>query len=112
MTYDLRQVALFGEATYKLLDRLGLTAGLRWYDWEEDKTFRSGGGFSNSDAQNQDVTVSSDGFTPRFMVSYEANDNVTMNAQVSGAFVSAELMTRLTSCFAGMLMILSGVSGV
>ena len=86
LTYDLRQVALFGEATYKLLDRLGLTAGLRWYDWEEDKTFRSGGGFSNSDAQNQDVTVSSDGFTPRFVVSYEANDNVTMNAQVSRGF--------------------------
>ena len=86
LTYDLRQIALFGEATYKLLDRLGLTAGLRWYDWEEDKTFRSGGGFSNADAQNQDITVSSDGFTPRFMVSYDANDNVTMNAQVSRGF--------------------------
>ena len=86
LTYDLRQIALFGEATYKLLDRLGLTAGLRWYDWEEDKTFRSGGGFSNPDAQNQDVTVSSDGFTPRFMVSYDANDNVTMNAQISRGF--------------------------
>lgn len=86
LTYDLRQIALFGEATYKLLDRLGLTAGLRWYDWEEDKTFRSGGGFSNADAQNQDVTVSSDGFTPRFMVSYDANDNITLNAQVSRGF--------------------------
>ncbi len=86
LTYDLRQIALFGEATYKLLDRLGLTAGLRWYDWEEDKTFRSGGGFSNPDAQNQDITVSSDGFTPRFMVSYDANDNVTMNAQISRGF--------------------------
>ncbi len=86
LTYDLRQVALFGEATYKLLDRLGLTAGLRWYDWEEDKTFRSGGGFSNADAQNQDITVSSDGFTPRFMLSYDANDNLTVNAQVSRGF--------------------------
>ena len=86
LTYDLRQVALFGEATYKLLDRLGLTAGLRWYDWEEDKTFKSGGPFSNSAAQNQDVTVSSDGFTPRFMVSYDANDNVTVNAQISRGF--------------------------
>ena len=86
LTYDLRQIALFGEATYKLLERLGLTAGLRWYDWEEDKTFRSGGGFSNSDAQNQDVTVSSDGFTPRFMVSYEADDNVVLNAQISRGF--------------------------
>ncbi len=86
LTYDLRQVAIFGEATYALLERLDLTAGLRWYDWEEDKTFKSGGVFSNWDAQNQDITVSSDGFTPRFMVSYDANDNVTVNAQISRGF--------------------------
>ena len=86
LTYDLRQVAIFGEATYALLERLDITAGLRWYDWEEDKTFKSGGVFSNSDAQNQDTTVSSDGFTPRFMVSYDANDNVTVNAQISRGF--------------------------
>ena len=86
LTYDLRQVALFGEATYKLLDRLGLTAGLRWYDWEEDKTFKSGGPFSNSDAQNQEITVSSDGFSPRFIVSYDATDNLTLNAQASRGF--------------------------
>ncbi|MCY4261908.1 MAG: TonB-dependent receptor, partial [Candidatus Dadabacteria bacterium] len=86
LTYDLRQMAVFGEMTYQLLQRLGLTAGLRWYDWKEDKTFRSGGGFSNSAAPNQDVTVSSDGFTPRFMVSYAAADNVTVNAQISRGF--------------------------
>lgn len=86
LTYDLRQIALFGEATYTLLDRLDLTAGLRWYDWEEDKTFKSGGPFSNSTAQNQDVTVSSDGFSPRFMVSYDANHNVSFNAQISRGF--------------------------
>ncbi len=86
LTYDLRQVAIFGEATYTLLERLDVTAGLRWYDWEEDKTFKSGGVFSNWDAQNQDITVSSDGFTPRFMVSYDANDNVTINAQASRGF--------------------------
>ena len=86
LTYDLRQVAIFGEATYTLLERLDLTAGLRWYDWEEDKTFKSGGVFSNWDAQNQDITISSDGFTPRFVVSYDATDNVTVNAQVSRGF--------------------------
>ena len=86
LTYDLRQVAVFGEATYMLFDRLGLTAGLRWYDWEEDKTFRSGNLFSNSDAQNQDITVSSNGFTPRFMVSYDVTDRVALNAQASQGF--------------------------
>ena len=86
LTYDLRQVAVFGEATYTLFDRLDVTAGLRWYDWEEDKTFRSGGGFSNSAAQNQNVTVSSNGFTPRFMVNYDVTDRVAVNAQASRGF--------------------------
>ena len=90
LTYDLRQVAVFGEATYTFFDRLGLTAGLRWYDWKEDKTFKSGGVFSNHQAgskgQNQDPTVSSDGFAPRFMVSYDVTDEVVVNAQASRGF--------------------------
>ena len=91
LTYDLRQVAVFGEATYTFFDRLGLTAGVRWYDWKEDKTFKSGGIFSNyieddPRGQNQRVTVSSDGFAPRFMVSYDVTDHVAVNAQASRGF--------------------------
>ena len=86
LTYDLKQSALFGEITYALFDRMDLTAGLRWYDWEEDKTFRSGGPFSNQTAQDQDARVSSDGYNPRFMVSYEATENIRVNAQVSKGF--------------------------
>lgn len=86
LTYDLRQVAVFGEATYTVFNRLGLTAGVRWYDWKEDKTFKSGGVFSNSAAQNQNMTVSSDGFAPRFMVSYDVTDHVAVNAQASRGF--------------------------
>ena len=86
LTYDLTQLAVFGEATYTPYDRLRLTAGLRWYEWEEDKTFRSGGIFSNADAQNQEVTTQSDGFAPRFLVSYDITDPVTVNAQVSRGF--------------------------
>ena len=91
LTYDLRQVAVFGEATYTFFDRLGLTAGLRWYDWKEDKTFKSGGVFSNyieddPRGQNQRVTVSSDGFAPRFMVSYDVSDQISVNAQASRGF--------------------------
>ena len=86
LTYDLRQIAVFGEATYTFFDRLGVTAGLRWYDWEEDKTFKSGGAFSNLEEQNQNVTVSSNGLTPRFMVSYDVTDHVAVNAQASRGF--------------------------
>ena len=35
------------------------------------------------DAQNQNVTVSSNGLTPRFMVSYDVTDRVAVNAQAS-----------------------------
>ena len=86
LTYDLRQVALFGESTLTLLDRLDLTAGLRWYDWKEDKTFKSGGVFSNSDAQNQEVTTKSNGFAPRFMANYKVTDQIAVNAQASRGF--------------------------
>ena len=86
LTYDLSQIAVFGEATYTLFDRLDLTAGLRWYDWEEDKTFKSGGVFSNLAAQSQNVTVSSNGLTPRFMVNYDVTDRVAVNAQASRGF--------------------------
>ena len=86
LTYDLSQIAVFGEATYTFFDRLGVTAGLRWYDWEEDKTFKSGGIFSNGTAQSQNVTVSSNGLTPRFMVDYDVTDRVAVNAQASRGF--------------------------
>ena len=86
LTYDLKQSALFGELTYTLLNRLDLTIGLRRYGWEEDKTFRSGGPFSNPTARDQDIRVSSDGYNPRYIVSYEATDNIRVNAQVSKGF--------------------------
>ena len=37
-------------------------------------------------AQNQNVTVSSNGFTPRFMVNYDVTDRVALNAQASRGF--------------------------
>ncbi len=86
LTYDLQQFALFGEASYELFERLDLTAGLRWYTWDEDKTFKSGGFFSNSAAQNQEVSQDSDGFSPRFIVSYDLTDQVSLNAQASRGF--------------------------
>ena len=86
LSYDLRQIAVFGEATYTFFDRLDVTAGLRWYDWEEDKTFKSGAIYSNLDSQYEKATVSSNGLTPRFMVRYDATDHVAVNAQASRGF--------------------------
>lgn len=84
LPYDIRQVALFGESTLELSDGLALTAGLRWYDWEEERSFISGGIFSNSD-RYKDKTKSN-GFTPRFLASWALTDQVTVNAQASRGF--------------------------
>ncbi|HET8948072.1 MAG TPA: TonB-dependent receptor [Candidatus Polarisedimenticolia bacterium] len=46
--YDLDQFAVFGETTMKFNDRFSLTAGLRWYDYKEDKGQFVDGQFSGN----------------------------------------------------------------
>lgn len=84
LPYNIDQLAIFGELTYAVSDRLDVTVGGRWYDFDEERTFTSGGLFSNGD--NQTDTTSSDGFNPRIMASYQLNDDVTINAQASEGF--------------------------
>jgi len=84
LPYDIHQFALFGEVSYDFTDQLTLTAGGRYYDFSEERRFTSGGLFANGDDQ-LDSTESS-GFTPRFLLSYEINDNLTLNAQASQGF--------------------------
>ncbi len=81
--YDIEQTAIFGEISYDF-GRLTTTAGLRYYDFSETRTFKSGGLFANGD-NNTDRTKS-DGFNPRLLLSYEASDDVTINLQASKGF--------------------------
>ena len=83
LPYDIRQTALFGEVSYTF-GRVTATAGGRYYDFREERQFVSGGLFSGGD-NRQDRTESS-GFSPRFILSWEAADNVRVNAQVSKGF--------------------------
>lgn len=85
LPYDIKQSALFGEVTFNLSETFRLTAGGRFYDFEEDRVFWSGGLFSNGDGPFTDTT-SSDGFTPRVLASWAYNDRVTFNAQASQGF--------------------------
>jgi outer membrane receptor protein involved in Fe transport len=84
LPYDIEQLAGFGEGTWDINDRLHLTAGGRYYDFSETRQFNSGGLFSNGD-NNIDKTSSS-GFSPRAILTYEAADNVRVNAQASKGF--------------------------
>jgi iron complex outermembrane recepter protein len=84
LPYDLEQTAVFGEATYDLTDRLHVTAGGRFYDYQETRAILQGGLFSTLADQTDET--SADGFTPRIMASYDFSDAVTFNAQASQGF--------------------------
>ena len=84
LPYDIQQIAVFGEVSFDITDAFALTVGGRWYDFEESRRFYTGGLFANGDDQTD--TTTSDGFTPRVMASFDLNDAVTLNAQVSEGF--------------------------
>jgi iron complex outermembrane receptor protein len=83
LPYDIRQKAAFGEATYDF-GRFELTAGGRYYDFKEERSFKSGGLFSNGD--NRTDETSSSGFTPRVLASFEATDDIRINLQAAKGF--------------------------
>lgn len=83
LPYDIEQMAVFGEASYEM-GRLTITGGGRFYDFSEERRFTSGGLFANGDDQVDET--SSNGFTPRVLLSYEATDSITLNAQAAQGF--------------------------
>jgi iron complex outermembrane receptor protein len=85
LPYNIEQIAIFGEATYAFTDRLDFTVGARYYDFEESRTITTGGLFANGDTGQLDET-SSNGITPRFLLSYDVSDALTLNAQASQGF--------------------------
>ncbi|ODU19711.1 MAG: TonB-dependent receptor [Sphingomonas sp. SCN 67-18] len=82
--YNLKQLAIFGEASYDLTDQLTATMGGRYYAFNEERRFKSGGLFTNLD-DNRDRTES-EGFSPRLLLSYKATRDLTFNAQASKGF--------------------------
>ena len=84
LQYDFEQVALFGEFTYAVNERLDLTAGLRWYDFDESRVQSFDGIFAAPGTTRGSTTA--DGFAPRLIASYELNEDTQLNAQVSKGF--------------------------
>ena len=77
------QKALFGEASYKL-GQVKLIGGGRWYNFHEKRRFHSGGLFSGGDDRTD--KTSSNGFSPRGIVSWEPNRNFSLNLQAAKGF--------------------------
>jgi iron complex outermembrane receptor protein len=84
LSYDFKQFALFGEATYKVTDRFDVTGGLRFYDFEEGRVQTFDGIFA--DPGTTRGTSSADGFAPRVMASFKLSEATRLNAQISKGF--------------------------
>ncbi|HEX2718076.1 MAG TPA: TonB-dependent receptor [Gemmatimonadaceae bacterium] len=89
LSYDLRQTALFGEATLGI-GFADLTAGLRWYRFNEKRDQVFDGIFANDNTGTQLVSVpgktSADGFAPRFIATLRPTPQITLNAQAAKGF--------------------------
>jgi iron complex outermembrane receptor protein len=89
--YLLQQYALFGETTVSLTPSWDLTAGLRFYDYHEDKTGLVDGAFSdNPDFGTGVLSVpgkaNASGVSPRVIAAHRFSDDAIFNAQVSEGF--------------------------
>lgn len=84
LTYDFKQLALFGELTYAITNRLDVTGGLRYYDFEEDRTQTFDGIFA--DPIDSAGSTTADGVAPRVMLSFELSDSTRLNAQIAKGF--------------------------
>lgn len=90
LAYDLKQVAVFGEATVSVGERLDLTGGLRYYDFVESRQQVFDGIFAHDSTGTTVVSqpgfTRADGLAPRFIASYKVSDALTLNAQASRGF--------------------------
>jgi len=84
LPYDIRQWALFGEGSYAVNERLNVTVGARYYQFDESRDFVSGGLFANGD--NRHDETSSNGITPRIIASYDLTPDIALNVQASQGF--------------------------
>lgn len=82
--YDFDQKAIFGEMTYSVTPRFEVTGGLRYYDFEEERTQVFDGIFS--DPIDSVGSSAADGFAPRVIASYKLTDATRINAQVAKGF--------------------------
>ena len=86
LSYDFEQFAVFGEATYRFNPNWALTAGLRYYDFSEDRLLTFAGFFADQGYTDEPGSTDSDGFSPRVILAYNVNKNVQFTAQYSRGF--------------------------
>jgi iron complex outermembrane receptor protein len=90
LAYKLNQVALFGEGTVDVTPDLSVTAGIRFYRFDEDKEQIFDGIFAHDNTGTQLVSqpgqTDAHGIAPRIIGTYKISPDVNLNAQISRGF--------------------------
>jgi iron complex outermembrane receptor protein len=87
LTYTLKQYAAFGEATYRATENWSFTGGLRYYKFTEDRVLNFGGVFASpTPPGGVPGSTSSDGVSPRAIVSYKIDEDMQFNLQAARGF--------------------------
>ncbi len=82
---DVEELAIYGEVTWDVTERLALTAGGRWYDTQVDFVSDSDG-FANGGPSRFEGSQSESGFNPKVMASLDVSDDVNVYASASKGF--------------------------
>ena len=87
LSYTLKQYAGFGEATWHMSSKWGLTAGLRYYHYDEDRVLNFNGVFAaDTPPGGVPASVSASGTSPRVILSYRPVSDVQLSAQAARGF--------------------------
>jgi len=84
LDYSLEQIAVFAEATYDVSEDFHITAGGRYYDYDEERSIVFAGLFAALTDETDDT--SANGFSPRILMAYDVSEEVTVNLQASKGF--------------------------
>src|SRR6266513_2707807 len=86
LSYRLKQYAAFGEGTWHATDQIAVTAGLRYYKFNEDRVLNFHGGFAaGTPAGGVPGSTDSNGVSPRLILSYKpVGDGPTRHVQHFG----------------------------
>jgi len=82
---ELKQIALFGEVTYKIFDRLEATAGLRYFDYKVNVDLQAAG-ISNRGRSSVVESFKEDGFNKKAQLTYRLSKNNLIYLQYSEGF--------------------------
>lgn len=85
-TSTAEQLAVFGELTYAITDKLDLTVGARWFDYQIRSRSQAWGVLNGGTGPDERLSSSEDGLNPKFTLAYAFDDDHMAYALASKGF--------------------------